>query len=264
MGDKTFYDEHDPDEAMRIYCEQRGELYETVKERVIKEVLSEIYDSSNGLAGQSVLEIGSAGGIFTSWFLAQGSRVTCVDICEPIMKKSRELYGEATFIVGDATRVMIQDGENSFDLIFAKDVIEHIQEDEVFLNNMFRYLKPGGAIVIVTQNSRCLNYLVQGGYHFLRGNWPWYGWDHTHVRFYNAPLLQSKLVASGFEARGWFGSYYFPYRLLRDHFGSWVESRLFCLPEILHINRKWPFSKLGWSIGVYAIKPCTMRPVNSG
>jgi len=257
MSGKTFYDQNNPDEAMRIYLEQRGELYETTKETVIREVLLDMNHNPGGLAGKVVLEIGSAGGIFTSWFLDQGSRLTCVDICEPIMAKSRELYGEATFVIGDATRVEIQSGENSFDLIFVKDVIEHIKEDDVFLNNMFRYLKPGGSILIVTQNSRCLNYLVQGGYHYLRGNWPWFGWDHTHVRFYNAQLLQSKLTASGFQVRSWFGSYYFPYRLLRDRLGSWFEARLFCLPEILHINRKWPFNKLGWSIGVHAIKPST-------
>jgi hypothetical protein len=41
-----------------------------------------------------------------------------------------------------------------------------------------------------------------------------------------------------------------------------VEGRFFCLPEILGINKRWPFSKLGWSIGVIAIKE--VDEVNNG
>lgn len=259
MSNKSFYDEKDPNEAMRIYLAQRDEMYERSKETVIKEVLMNVYGGA-GVAGKSVLEIGAAGGNFAAWFLKQGAQVTCIDICEPILKKSQELYGDATFIVGDATRAEILNGANSFDLVFAKDVIEHIAEDEVFLQNMFRHIKPGGAIVLVTQNSRCLNYLIQGGFNRLRGNWPWYGWDPTHLRFYNAGSLQSGLEKSGFTVQRWFGSYYFPYRLLIDRLGSWVDGRLFCLPEILGINKRWPLSKLGWSIGVLAIKVVDQGP----
>jgi len=259
MSNVCFYDEKDPNEAMRIYLEQRDELYERTKVTVIKEVLISVY-GSGGLAGKSVLEIGAAGGNFAAWFLKLGARVTCIDICEPILKKSQQLYGDATFVVGDATRLEILNGANSFDLVFAKDVIEHIAEDDVFLQNMYRHVKPGGAIVLVTQNSRCLNYLIQGGFHRICGNWPWYGWDPTHLRFYNARSLRSGLEKSGFTAQRWFGSYYFPYRLLRDRLGSWLDGRLFCLPEILGINKRSPFSKLGWSIGVFAVKEVPRVP----
>lgn len=146
MTNKSFYDEKDPNEAMRIYLAQRAELYERKKVTVIKEVLMNVY-GGGGLAGKSVLEIGAVGGNFAEWFLSQGARVTCIDICEPILQKSQQLYGDATFIVGDATRIEIPNGANSFDLVFAKDVIEHIAEDNIFLQNMFRHVKPGGTIV---------------------------------------------------------------------------------------------------------------------
>jgi 2-polyprenyl-6-hydroxyphenyl methylase/3-demethylubiquinone-9 3-methyltransferase len=254
MTSKSFYDEVDPDEAMRIYLEQRKDIYERRKESVIAEVLDGFYRTEGGLRGKSVLEIGAAGGIFTSRFLGHGATVTCVDICEPIIAKSRELHPAAQFFIGDATDIDIPDSNCRFDLVFAKDVIEHIDRDAMFLKNMYRYVKPGGAIVVVTQNSQSLNYLVQGGYHYLRGNWPWYGWDYTHLRFYSSRTLRKVLRESGFAPDRWFGSYYFPYRLLSDRLGRWIEGGVFCLPEILHFNRAWPLDRLGWSIGVIARK----------
>lgn len=121
---------------------------------------------------------------------------------------------------------------------------------------MFCYLKAGGAILIITQNSRSLNYVIQGEKNFLKGNWPSYGWDETHVRFYSPSSLQSKLEKAGFSDCHWFESYYFPYRILRDKLGSWGgEGKIFSFPELLGINRKWPINRLGWSIGCYAVKP---------
>ena len=146
-----------------------------------------------------------------------------------------------------------------FDLVFAKDVIEHIEDDAKFLRNMNAHLKDGGKIVVITQNSLCLNFLIQGSYHYLRGNTAWCGWNPEHVRFYNYLSLKRKLADAGFETRQWFGSYYIPYLLLRDHLGKIFESKLFCAIELLGLSNIFPLGIFGWNIGVVAEKRRDLR-----
>ena len=247
---KSFYDASTDQEALDIYRRGHEELYALMAIKVIRGVLDSI-NKTMSLSEMNVLEIGAAGGIWTDYFLKCGASVTCVDIREKILKANEKLHPQAKFLLADATDVELVD---KFDLIFVKDVIEHIPDDMKFLNNMNRHQKKGGMILLNTQNSFCLNYLIQGSFHYLRGNWPWYGWDPTHVRFYNSGSLKKKLAGSGYKPSNWFGSYYLPYRLVSDHFGKWAENRIFCMIETLGLANTFPFSVTGWNIGVVAVK----------
>jgi len=250
METKAFFDYDSPDQAMAAYRRGHDNLYDRVKESVIADALTRLFPGGD-LAGKQVLEIGCGGGLFTEAMLGMGARVTGVDMSVPILVKCRELYRGACFVAADATNVCLA---KQFDLVFAKDVVEHIERDDLFLANMNRHLRPGGAIVLSTQNSRCLNYLVQGTYHRLRGNTEWRGWDATHLRFYNRPSLARKLSAAGFDPVDWYGSYYLPYRLLSSRLGRWAECRAFCAVESLRLAHRWPFNSTGWNIGVSARK----------
>lgn len=248
--EKSFYQAETPEEAIEIYLRSAGELYGRVKNKVIKEILHDIYDTDPWNSLQ-VLEVGAGGGIWTEFFIKAGADVTCVDTCEQILKANAELHPQAKFILADATSLELKE---EFDLVFAKDVIEHIQHDEEFLRNMNSHLKNNGLMVISTQNSWSLNYLIQGGYHFLRGDRDWCGWDPTHMRFYNVRSLRRKIEAAGFKPIRWFGSYYFPYRILRDRLGISEDLKVFSSVESLHLYDKFPLSIAGWSIGVIARK----------
>ena len=248
MGTKSFYEEKNPEEALGIYLKSHRNLYDDIKVLTIKRMLFRFYPK---LPGLEILEIGPGGGIWTKYFLGKGAKVTAVDISEPILKANQANNPGAEFILGDATTVKINE---KFDLVFAKDVIEHIQDDEKFLANMKDHLKEGGRMLINTQNNFSKNYFVQGGFHRLKGNGNWLGWDPTHIRFYNFISLKNKLAKTGFKPEKWFGSYYFPYRLLTDHFGRCWESKLFCGVEILNLFNKIPFNVTGWNIGVIASK----------
>lgn len=246
---KAFYQAKNLDEAIKIYFQSENELYAQIKNKVMKEVFYSIYDKKlrNSL---KVLEVGAGGGIWTEFFIKRGARVTCIDTCEQILKGNAKLHPQAKFILADATTVKL---DEKFNLIFAKDVIEHIQDDRQFLKNMNRHLQNKG-LIINTQNSWSLNYLVQGIYHFLRGDKTWCGWDPTHIRFYNVKSLKRKLEAEGFEPLKWFGSYYFPYRILADRLKMCINSKVFYFVELIGLYDKFPFRIIGWNIGVVARK----------
>jgi len=250
--DKSFYDLESPDEAMCIYLALHDNLYDKIKEKVIGDVLLKTF-RADGLRAKKILEIGCGGGIFTKFFIENGAIVTCVDTCEPILEKIKDLYPKANCTHADAATVKLEDA-GEYDLVFAKDILEHIEDDRGLLRNMNAHLNKDGLILVSTQNSFSLNYLIQGGYHKLRGNHNWFGWDPTHVRFYNWITLRQALTIAGFEPISTFGSYYFPYRLLADKLGDFFESKVFCLLELLGIYKVFPLSITGWNIGVVAKK----------
>lgn len=72
-----------------------------------------------------------------------------------------------------------------FDLLTAFDVIEHILEDELVLDNIFRAIKPGGGCLITVPQHK----------------WLWSPMDDAacHQRRYSARELHSKLEAAGFR-----------------------------------------------------------------
>jgi len=66
--------------------------------------------------------------------------------------------------------------------------------------------------------------------------------------------LKRKLEAEGFEPLKWFGSYYFPYRILADRLKMCINSKVFYFVELIGLYDKFPFRIIGWNIGVVARK----------
>lgn len=247
--EKSFYQAKTSEEAIEIYFQGENELYARIKNWVIKKVLKDIYNL-NSWNSLEILEIGAGGGIWTEFFLNKNANVTCIDINEQILRGNAKLHPRAKFVLGDATDLKLN---KKYDFVFAKDVIEHIENDEKFLNNMKFHLKDNGLIMINTQNSLSLNYLIQGGYHFLKDDKNWCGWDQTHLRFYNYKSLKRKLEAVGFKPIKWFGSYYFPYRIIADRLGINEKFLIpFCFLEVFGLCSKFPINIIGWNVGVIA------------
>lgn len=248
--DKSFYQAKSPEEALKIYFEGDSDLYSQTKNKIIKDILNNIFTKSQN--SLKVLEVGAGGGVWTDYFIQKGASITSIDICQSILQGNAKLHPEAKFILGDAAVVQF---ENKFDLIFAKDVIEHMQDDEIFLRNMNFHLENNGLIIITTQNSWSLNYLIQGGYHFLKGNRTWTGWDPTHLRFYNPKSLKTKLIDNGFMIKKWFGTYYLPYRIIADKINGYkFEWNIFHFIEYINLNNIFPLNLLGWNIGIIGQK----------
>jgi SAM-dependent methyltransferase len=63
--------------------------------------------------------------------------------------------------------------EASFDLAFTVQTVEHVAEPVRFLNEIRKLLKPGGRLIVVTDNTDSLDFSINkksywGGYHFPR------------------------------------------------------------------------------------------------
>jgi 2-polyprenyl-3-methyl-5-hydroxy-6-metoxy-1,4-benzoquinol methylase len=86
--------------------------------------------------------------------------------------------------------------EESFDLIFMIQTIEHVEKPSEILIAIFKLLKKGGKLVIVTDNTDSIDFKIYknrywGGYHFPR-----------HWNLFNQKSLSKLAVKTGFEVEG--------------------------------------------------------------
>ncbi|MGB6067546.1 MAG: class I SAM-dependent methyltransferase [Desulfomonilaceae bacterium] len=243
---------HDPEKALAAYLDQQNKAYSRAKNAFIRELLG-------NLKGKRFLDYGCGAGMFTVHAALEGAAdIVGVD-AEPAalltaihFARQERVHHLCTFIQNENFPSF--SSRRRFDVVLMKDVIEHVQDDESLLMAAAGSLVPGGRIVLSTQNSLSLNYLLQGTYHrVIKGNKEWFGWDETHLRFYTPMSLRRKLEAAGFRVVSWRSIYIVPYKLpplpsskkmfLRLDALSWIDKKL---------GRIFPYNRLGWNIIIKA------------
>lgn len=134
MAEKHFYEQQKyTDDYLFHYC--RKNIFEFSKKN-----------------SYSILEIGCAEGGSLSSFKKnlkdkQELVLLGIEIVEGRINLGKKHDPELDLIVGDITDINIVDKINhKFDLIIIRDVIEHIQDKEKAIKNMFSLLKPYGHI----------------------------------------------------------------------------------------------------------------------
>jgi 2-polyprenyl-3-methyl-5-hydroxy-6-metoxy-1,4-benzoquinol methylase len=100
-----------------------------------------------------ILEIGSGIGNISYFFDRDGMDIDLSDIREQYrsyLKKSFEKRAVLDMdIVADGFVEMHGDKLGTYDAVFALNVVEHIKDDKLAIENMIKLLKPGGKIIIL-------------------------------------------------------------------------------------------------------------------
>lgn len=102
----------------------------------------------------SVLEIGPGSGYF-SWglkFVFPDVEVSVLDIVENVTNFNRTHHNFKSIIQPPET--FNEELVNKFDLVIARDVIEHVRDISAVIKNIFRYLRPGGYFHFITPNGK--------------------------------------------------------------------------------------------------------------
>lgn len=99
----------------------------------------------------SLLEVGCGEGRGIDWLLPQIKQYTAIDKIAPVIDKLKIKYPQATFYSGNIPPLSVF-ADNSFDTVVSFQVIEHIDDDALFLKEISRVLKPGGQALITTPN----------------------------------------------------------------------------------------------------------------
>ncbi len=133
-----------------------------------------------------VVEPGCGRGEFLALLKGQGLRGLGLEL-SPVNARACRERG-TTVLQGDALKLLPRQAPGSFDGFFCSNLVEHLppRDLERFLDLACGRLAPGGTLVLVTANPRCLG---------IHADSFWQ--DITHQRFYPLPLLRRLLEERG-------------------------------------------------------------------
>jgi 2-polyprenyl-3-methyl-5-hydroxy-6-metoxy-1,4-benzoquinol methylase len=99
----------------------------------------------------NLLEVGCGEGRGIDWLLPTITHYSAIDKIAAVVEQLKIKYPQTTIISGNIPPLSTY-AENSFDSIVSFQVIEHIQDDNLFLKEIYRVLKPEGVALISTPN----------------------------------------------------------------------------------------------------------------
>ncbi len=157
-----------------------------VSDNPIHQRLLKAYIAAKPMVKGDLLEVGCGEGRGVETLLGQLDSFLGIDKIQEVIDALRLKYPQGQF--SQANIPPFNDlNANTFDTVVSFQVIEHIEDDELFLKEIYRVLKPGGKAIISTPNIR----------HTLSRN-PW------HVREYTGQQLISlcEKIFDKVEAKG--------------------------------------------------------------
>jgi SAM-dependent methyltransferase len=140
-------------------------------------------------AGRRVLDVGCGVGMYTAAFLRETPHVWGVEIEFERALEARERAAGVAQSPGE--RLPFPD--DTFDVVFSHEVLEHVADDRACAAEMARVTRPGGRIVVFVPNRlypfETHGVFWRGRYHF--GNAPLVNWLPTPLRDRLAPHVRA-------------------------------------------------------------------------
>lgn len=138
---------------------------------------------------------------------------------EEILKQNSSLEILNDIEKYDAEKDFIPFDDNVFDYVFIKSVIEHIANTDLFLSEIYRVLKPGGIVIVLTPD-----YQKQKDFFYD---------DYTHIKPFTLTSLKMALRLNGFTLD--IAKYFWYYKkiwekkifpnFLNCRFGYWLTEK---------------------------------------
>jgi 2-polyprenyl-3-methyl-5-hydroxy-6-metoxy-1,4-benzoquinol methylase len=141
-----------------------------------------------------ILDVGCAAGYFLQIAQQHGHDVHGVELSEAIAQQAIQSLGSDRVFHGFLDDAIAARGwpEHSFDLVTIWDVIEHVPEPQALLASIKKLIKPGGKLLLETQNvaSRVANRLGKRWHHYKHDE---------HLYHFNPSTIRRLLNDCGFE-----------------------------------------------------------------
>ena len=152
---------------------------------------------------KKILDIGCNDGSENLEFLRKGLDVYGVDISKEAVRRAIRVGVKARVL--DIATQDIPYPPNTFDVVIAGEIIEHLIDTDKFLEKIYRVLKPGGKLVVTTPNLASFGrrlMLLLGKNPFIEtslkqsvgGSAP-----VGHIRYFTVKTLEDLLTANKFK-----------------------------------------------------------------
>jgi 2-polyprenyl-6-hydroxyphenyl methylase/3-demethylubiquinone-9 3-methyltransferase len=130
-----------------------------------------------------ILDVGSGAGFFSNAAAQAGHDVTGLDISLTSLKVAEmmDVTGRVKYVEGDAYRMPF--AKESFDVVVAMDLFEHVSDPEKIISEMSRVLRPGGLLFFRTINKTMISYFWMNK--FLK----WF-LNHTPEKYFEYHLFR--------------------------------------------------------------------------
>lgn len=115
-----------------------------------------------------VLEIGCGEGYGLEFIYENANSLTVIDKSKSVLDKIKRTYPKTT-ILNQKIPPLNKLKDNSFDIVISFQVLEHIKDVNLFIQEIHRILKPGGKAFITTPNS--LKTVARNPWHFKEFNY---------------------------------------------------------------------------------------------
>lgn len=139
------FDQHDySEEHLRNYIQHYSSGKRKIKVKIVSRLIGDIQ-------GKSVLDIGVGSGFFSRFCIQKKAKTISMDFADAIIQYHRKTNPDFTLVQADAQHLPFEN--QSFDVVLALDVIEHLYSALDFLNEANRVLKEKGRLILMTPNT---------------------------------------------------------------------------------------------------------------
>jgi SAM-dependent methyltransferase len=112
-------------------------------------------------AGDRVLDLGCGAGEFTAELAAAGAAVVGIDVAQAALERARAEHPGLEFRLAPLEGPLPLE-DNSFELVWASEVIEHVADTAPWLSEVRRVLAPGGRLLLTTPSHGRLRVALGG------------------------------------------------------------------------------------------------------
>lgn len=176
------------------------------------------YHHVAGRVGGTVVDVGCGSGHGLSILRAGGARgVIGLDWDPAVVQQARATHATEAVEVVEADLTDLPLVNDTYDLVMATHVVEHIADDDLFLSELVRITRPGGHVVVCTPNRR--TFRPRGVPDTVHPG---------HVREYDPQQLLARLEGAGARVTELLGVHHVPgvASRLRASFGPHATSLL--------------------------------------
>lgn len=151
---------------------------------------------ADGLSGKRILDIGCATGYLGQALKQPDNFVAGVDVAESAVAEARKVL-DAAYVVDVENEPWPEDFVTQpFDLVICAEFIEHLFDQDAFLQHIKKIMKPGGRLILTTPNFLLWNNRLR----MLLGR---FGpkealFDQSHIHLLSYRGFKEKIAQAGF------------------------------------------------------------------